>query len=591
MEESAGMAPNNERAERRAHIAKSLTVVVPALNEERNLASTVERLLRALTTSIESFEIIIVNDGSTDRTGEIADRLGRELASIRVIHHATNMGLGAAYLSGIEAASKAYFVYIPGDNTWPYRSFLELFGNIGVADVVTSYSINPENRPFGRRVVSAAFTITMNALFGYRMRYYNGLTVYPIEFLRLQPISTFGFGFQAEALIKALALGLSYYEVGLPIDERTAGASKAVTLRNIVSVLGTIGRLFWDLRVSGHWRQSTGSLEMSRRSRSAASRSGTTVDEIGFRPAQPQPAAAAGARPATLSIVLSGGSSGVGAALVTALAGDGHRLFLCARGAVALAEVSRQGTIAATMPCDVRDERQVDAFADFVAAQTDRVDVLINCAGTFGEIGPIASTDCERWLDTIRVNLFGSYLMIRRFLPLLQRSPSARVLNFSGGGAFSPFPNYSAYACSKAALVRLTETLAAELADQGIAVNAVAPGVVATPMHETTLAAGPERAGLLNYRRACVIMKEGGAPIDTVVDCVRQLISPAFDGLTGKTISANFDPWMTPIFAEKIEDISRSDLFTLRRINIGNLPHGALRSILSKAWGNYKTQI
>ncbi len=586
------MDANNGRGGRRAQSAKSLTVLVPVLNEERNLAPTVERLLRALTTSVEDFEIIVVDDGSSDGTGEIADRLARETQGVKVIHHAANKGLGAAYVSGIEAASKAYFVYIPGDNTWPYRSFLELFGNIGAADVVTSYSINPENRPWGRRVVSSAFTYTVNALFGYRMRYFNGLTVYPIEYLRLKPISTFGFGFQAEALLKALELGLSYYEVGLPIDERTAGASKAVTPKNIASVLVTLARLFWDLRVSRRWRQRTAALGMNKRGHRAAFRSGNTVDEIGFRPAQPQPTeAGTRARPAALAIVLSGASSGIGAALAKALAGDGHRLFLCARGAEALAEISRHDAAAAAMSCDVRDERQVNAFADFVAARTERVDVLINCAGTFGEIGPIAVTDSERWFDTVRVNLFGSYLMIRRFLPLLERSPSARVLNFSGGGAFSPFPNYSAYACSKAALVRLTETLAAELADQGIAVNAIAPGIVATPMHEATLAAGPERAGLLNYRRTRVIMKEGGAPLDTVVDCVRQLVSPAFDGLTGKTISANFDPWMTPIFAEKIADISRSDLFTLRRVNIANLPHGALRSTLSKAWASYKTQI
>jgi hypothetical protein len=97
----------------------------------------------------------------------------------------------------------------------------------------------------------------MNWLFGQRMQYFNGLTIYPVSFLRLDPASTFGFGFQAEVLMKALYAGLSYIEVGLPIDERSAGASKAVTLRNIVSVLGTVLNLFYVLRIQKRWNNRT----------------------------------------------------------------------------------------------------------------------------------------------------------------------------------------------------------------------------------------------------------------------------------------------------------------------------------------------
>ena len=231
-----------------------MTVLVPAFNEAANLVPTIERLIDALTITIEDFEIIIVNDGSTDNTREVAERLAKQHSMVRVINNEQNMGLGYSYKRGYHEANKEFFVYIPGDNTWPYRSFVELFGNLGRAEIITSYSVNPEVRPPGRRIISRLYTHVMNWLFGQRMQYFNGLTIYPVSFLRLDPASTFGFGFQAEVLIKALYAGLSYIEVGLPIDERSAGASKAVTLRNIVSVLGTVLNLFYVFRIQKRWK-------------------------------------------------------------------------------------------------------------------------------------------------------------------------------------------------------------------------------------------------------------------------------------------------------------------------------------------------
>ena len=218
-----------------AILQRSMTLLVPAFNEATNLAPTIERLIDALTITIEDFEIIIVNDGSTDNTHDIAEQIAKRHSMVRVIHNKQNMGLGYSYKRGYQEANKEFFVYIPGDNTWPYRSFVELFGNLGRAEIVTSYSTNPEVRPLGRRIISHLYTYALNWLFGLRMQYFNGLTIYPVSFLRLDPASTFGFGFQAEVLIKALYSGLSYIEVGLPIDERSAGASKAL-IRAILSV-------------------------------------------------------------------------------------------------------------------------------------------------------------------------------------------------------------------------------------------------------------------------------------------------------------------------------------------------------------------
>jgi 3-oxoacyl-[acyl-carrier protein] reductase len=155
--------------------------------------------------------------------------------------------------------------------------------------------------------------------------------------------------------------------------------------------------------------------------------------------------------------------------------------------------------------------------------------------------------------------------MIKHVLPLLEGSSMPRIVNLAGGGAFNPFPNYSAYACSKAGVVRLTECLAQELAGRGICINALAPGFVATPIHVATLKAGPERAGREQYD---VTMKglESGLSAQTAIECVRFLLSASAAGLTGKTLSANFDPWREPYFSSQIAEINRSDLLTLRRV-------------------------
>ena len=287
---------------------------------------------------------------------------------------------------------------------------------------------------------------------------------------------------------------------------------------------------------------------------------------------------------------MTGASSGIGAALVSALATDEHRLFICGRRADRLHDISRAGAIAEARVCDVGNEAEVEAFVSWVRTLTPHVDGLLNCAGGFGAIGPIGASDSDEWFHTIRVNLFGTYLMIKHALPLLVCSTAPRIINFSGGGAFSPFPNYSAYSCAKAGIVRLTECLAAELGPQGITVNALAPGFVATEAHQATLEAGIEHAGALHYRRTKAILNEGGIPMEQVVECVRFLLSEKMLGLTGKTISTNFDPWLTDAFRDRLNDITHSDLYTMRRINIVNLPEGSLKKVLAEAWASHGTQ-
>jgi len=280
-------------------------------------------------------------------------------------------------------------------------------------------------------------------------------------------------------------------------------------------------------------------------------------------------------------ILIAGASAGIGAALVRALAARGDTVFACARRADALSAVTEGDTLARSRVCDVGDESQVRALVGWVAAEVPALDAVIFCAGAFGAIGPMERTDSDAWWSTLRDNVFGAYLLIKHALPLLERGDRSRIITFSGGGAFGTFPRYSAYATSKAAVVRLTECLADELRPRGIAVNAVAPGMVATDIHKATLEAGPERAGVEHFERTRTVVKEGSVPMEVPVDCVRFLLSRDADGLTGKTIAANFDPWRRAEFRAHVGEIAASELYTMRRLNPVHLPDGSLKERLS----------
>ena len=242
---SAGVGPASS-----VPSARSLSIFVAAYNEVENLGPTVETLRRALLGTVCDYEIIVVDDGSTDGTYEVAEALAAASQDVRVIHNPRNLGLGCGWQRAINVATRRSFVFVPGDNTWPYPSLRDLFASLGTADVVTSYPTNPEIRDWGRRLVSATFTAGLNALFGLRLRYYNGLTLYPTEFLRANAITTFGFASMSEALLRAIHQGFSLAAVPCEIEERASGSSNALTLPNLKSVIGTIFWLYVNLRLS-----------------------------------------------------------------------------------------------------------------------------------------------------------------------------------------------------------------------------------------------------------------------------------------------------------------------------------------------------
>lgn len=272
-------------------------------------------------------------------------------------------------------------------------------------------------------------------------------------------------------------------------------------------------------------------------------------------------------------VLVTGGSQGIGLACAEEALAAGARVAIAARGRGALEEAESRlaaehgGDRIRAFVADVGREAEVEALVAGVVGWAGRIDGLVHAAAVIGPIGPALDVDATEWLDAVRVDLWGTFLVARSVGRVMRYQGGGRMVLLSGGGATSPFPNYSAYAASKAGVVRLAETLAVELAEHGIEVNALAPGFVATRIHEATLAAG-DRAGADYVERTRRELESGGVPAALAGRAAVFLLSDRAAGLTGRLVAAPWDEWWT--WPERREAIRESDLFTLRRIVPGD---------------------
>jgi NAD(P)-dependent dehydrogenase (short-subunit alcohol dehydrogenase family) len=261
-------------------------------------------------------------------------------------------------------------------------------------------------------------------------------------------------------------------------------------------------------------------------------------------------------------VLITGGSMGIGRAVAHRLAEDGWQVAVAARGLEAVEDTvaSLPGEGHAAVQLDVSDP---DAWPDALSG-IDALSGLVCAAGVIAPIGRLGSYSPEEFKRTLEINLFGTWLAINACMPLLRESRGS-VVTFSGGGATSPLPNFDGYAASKAAVVRLTENLAHALAEDGVRLNSVAPGFVVTRMHDATVEAGPEAAGTSYFEQTQRQVEEGGVPPERAARLVAFLLSHEADGITGKLISAPWDPWEDDDFRSRLR--SEPDLATLRRID------------------------
>lgn len=214
--------------------------------------------------------------------------------------------------------------------------------------------------------------------------------------------------------------------------------------------------------------------------------------------------------------------------------------------------------------CDVSSEVDVKALIDFTLSELGSLDILVNNAGVYGPMGPTETVSLSEWRRALDINLFGVLIPARAVIPHLKKAGRGKIIILSGGGATNPLPNISAYAASKAAVARLMETLAEELRPFHIDVNGIAPGALATRLVDEVLAAGPEKVGQAFYDKNKKWKTEGATPLHLGAGLAVYLASPESDGITGKLISAQWDPWAR--LHEHRDELSGSDIYCLRRI-------------------------
>jgi NAD(P)-dependent dehydrogenase (short-subunit alcohol dehydrogenase family) len=268
--------------------------------------------------------------------------------------------------------------------------------------------------------------------------------------------------------------------------------------------------------------------------------------------------------------LITGANQGLGLEIARHYLDAGASVFICARNAELLAAaheelVERAGDAdrVAAMTTDVADAAQVDALVATAIERFPQLSILVNNAGIYGPKGAIEDIDWDDWTTALAVNLYGSILPVRALIPQLRKLGGGKIVQLSGGGATSPLPGLSSYAASKAAVVRFAETLALELAADHVDVNSIAPGALNTRLLDEVIEAGPEAVGEDFYRRSLEQQASGGTPLELGAELAVWLASPASDGITGRLLSARWDPWRD--LPEHRADLE-SDVYTLRRI-------------------------
>jgi glycosyltransferase involved in cell wall biosynthesis len=228
----------------------SITIAVAALNEEAHLESAVDIIVRVVGRHFDQYEIIVYNDGSTDRTGEIADALVERYPSVVAVHHDRPQCLGGVIRSGLARARGTYFMWVDGKGATTEPALDAIFSHREEADLVVPYPCNQHERPWARRAVSRTFVLLLNTLFRLRLNYYTHVVLCRTAQARQFTVHTNSYAYQAEALIKMIKSGHSYVHIGVEdrYDQQDR-KTKAFKLNNVTRVAAFLLRTFWDVYI------------------------------------------------------------------------------------------------------------------------------------------------------------------------------------------------------------------------------------------------------------------------------------------------------------------------------------------------------
>jgi NAD(P)-dependent dehydrogenase (short-subunit alcohol dehydrogenase family) len=260
-----------------------------------------------------------------------------------------------------------------------------------------------------------------------------------------------------------------------------------------------------------------------------------------------------------------GATGSIGHAVAESFHREGARValtFHSKRSAIVKAFSPRDPRVA-VFKLDVRNPQDVRAVVARVRQKFGPITVLVNCSGVLGPIGATHKVSAARWLQTIEINLVGSFYLVQAVLPSMLGAGRGKIIQFSGGGAAYGRPFFTAYSASKAALVRFTESLAAELRDHSIDTNAIAPGPVKSRMWDELRASGAV-GGPQALEELEKMDLTGGVSAERAAALALFLASDRSNGLTGRLISAVHDKWEA--LAPRIAKIASTDAWTLRRV-------------------------
>jgi NAD(P)-dependent dehydrogenase (short-subunit alcohol dehydrogenase family) len=262
-------------------------------------------------------------------------------------------------------------------------------------------------------------------------------------------------------------------------------------------------------------------------------------------------------------VLVTGAGRGIGKRLALGFAAAGARVGLLARSKAELdlahLEIEHAGANALRIRADVTDFEQVNAAVERMRRDFGGVHVLVCAAAIQGPIGPFLEHPHKAWLDTVHINLVGVMNACKAVLPSMIERRSGKIIVLSGGGATGARPNFSAYAASKAAVVRLVETIAEEVRDHNVQINCMGPGGTYTHMTDEILRAG-DRAGWKETEDALEIRRTGGVAPEKQIQLALFLASEQSNHISGKLIHVS-DDW------RKLKDASiQPEAYTLRRV-------------------------
>jgi len=214
-----------------------LSIVMPSLNEEENIAKAIENTLQAFDDYEISGEVVVINDGSTDGTEDVVKKILQNEARVQIVNHDHAQGVGASFWDGVDHSNGKIVSWLPGDNEgdpWEIVRYIKLLQNV---DIVIPFVFNKEVRSLPRNMLSATFRFIINATFRVNFNYTNGTVIFRKSVLQELDYRSTSFFFLTDILVRLVNKGYLFAEVPIRLGVRGAGVSKAVSFPSLMQVI------------------------------------------------------------------------------------------------------------------------------------------------------------------------------------------------------------------------------------------------------------------------------------------------------------------------------------------------------------------